>query len=961
MEKWSSLFFFATQTGALLLGDDMKHCSEVCKISGKIKSLLFYEKENSTIIITSHLLLVQFKLTTTEKLAPTRKVKLSVAGDPDTIQAIWAGNGLIAISSGENMIRLMNIEKDENYVLTLAEPMFGGVLYSDKILSLAYNPQKRTLACGTKNGYIVMWSCKSISGDAPNSSECWEAKKPTKAELNEISELYWGASHGLICGIVPQGLVLLIETHLKKKIRDSMQIIQTTQKSLEVRIQGKPAGIQINLNTTMKGLDCSQNHVLIWNGKLAKVYDVSGSSGENIEGSFECKSMIMGIVDDNIVSCINGKVDVLNSKGAVKQTFVSTEAEGDITSLELNSKRMITATSSNQIKIWDITRKVWKQIGMARPFEGDGKPFGEIKLISVNSDGTKLCILSDTIPAPSIKVPDTKFYIYDIEYDSFLEYEISNHRVPIFCTWDLNDPRLLGVEAEYVIEGRENEDLQEEKSNQEDKCIKMLFTFFVTSENGIKEHAKIDYSSADNSLLGINVPLYYICGYNKEETKDKENEQVRMTITIQEKTFAEFEAINEEIDENTKKAILNFSASLACGNMDEAYNAVKGIHNERVWKSLAQLCIKTKRLDVAQTCLGNMRFARGAKALRECSNEPEVEAKIATVAIHLNKIDNAKQLYSDCGRHDLLIKLLEANGEWEEAIKVAEKNDKINLKSLYYKIAKSYEYSREIETSIKYYELAGVGNNEIPRMLWSHGRLDKLEAYIQEKKDPSLYKWWGQYQESKNNAEEAIKFYKLAQDDASLARIACSRDDLEGASKIALESADPYAAYHVARKYEASGHIQEAIKFYTRSQRLHHAIRLAKTKGMDSEIFNLSLLSSKAIMLQSAAYFEDEKQYEKAATLYDKGGNSKKALTLAEQHKLFDLMKTLSTNRVDEDDPEMLPKNAQILIDNGQYEKAVHLLLTAKLYEEAVELCEKNNVPMSEELAKYFCFIINYF
>ena len=45
------------------------------------------------------------------------------------------------------------------------------------------------------------------------------------------------------------------------------------------------------------------------------------------------------------------------------------------------------------------------------------------------------------------------------------------------------------------------------------------------------------------------------------------------------------------------------------------------------------MCVKTKRLDVAQVCLGNMRFARGAKAAREAEDEKEIEAQLAMVAI----------------------------------------------------------------------------------------------------------------------------------------------------------------------------------------------------------------------------------------------------------------------------------------------------------------------------------------
>lgn len=41
---------------------------------------------------------------------------------------------------------------------------------------------------------------------------------------------------------------------------------------------------------------------------------------------------------------------------------------------------------------------------------------------------------------------------------------------------------------------------------------------------------------------------------------------------------------------------------------------------------MAAMSVKTKRIDVAEICLGNMRFARGAKAIRESKKEPELEA-----------------------------------------------------------------------------------------------------------------------------------------------------------------------------------------------------------------------------------------------------------------------------------------------------------------------------------------------
>lgn len=71
---------------------------------------------------------------------------------------------------------------------------------------------------------------------------------------------------------------------------------------------------------------------------------------------------------------------------------------------------------------------------------------------------------------------------------------------------------------------------------------------------------------------------------------------------------------------------MNFSFYLSTGNVDEAYKSVKSIENPAVWEKMAQMCVKSKRLDVAEICIGNMRFGRGARAIRESKIEPELEA-----------------------------------------------------------------------------------------------------------------------------------------------------------------------------------------------------------------------------------------------------------------------------------------------------------------------------------------------
>jgi hypothetical protein len=57
----------------------------------------------------------------------------------------------------------------------------------------------------------------------------------------------------------------------------------------------------------------------------------------------------------------------------------------------------------------------------------------------------------------------------------------------------------------------------------------------------------------------------------------------------------------------------------------------QAIKNPAVWENMAHLCIKNKRLDVAEHCLGNMEHARGARAVREAKSIEELDARVATV------------------------------------------------------------------------------------------------------------------------------------------------------------------------------------------------------------------------------------------------------------------------------------------------------------------------------------------
>jgi intraflagellar transport protein 140 len=156
---------------------------------------------------------------------------------------------------------------------------------------------------------------------------------------------------------------------------------------------------------------------------------------------------------------------------------------------------------------------------------------------------------------------------------------------------------------------------------------------------------------------------------------------------------------------------------------------------------MAHMCVKTKRLDVAEVCLGNMCHARAAAAVREAKQEPELEAQVAAVAIQLGLLDDAARLYRECGRYDLLNELYRNSGFWERAIAVAETRDRIHLRTTHHLYAQHLEGIGDIKGAIEHYKIAQTHFTQVPRMLFSLGRMDELNDFIHRSQNPQLWKY----------------------------------------------------------------------------------------------------------------------------------------------------------------------------------------------------------------------------
>ncbi|KAF7471270.1 hypothetical protein GHT09_017613 [Marmota monax] len=323
---------------------------------------------------------------------------------------------------------------------------------------------------------------------------------------------------------------------------------------------------------------------------------------------------------------------------------------------------------------------------------------------------------------------------------------------------------------------------------------------------------------------------------------------------------------------------------------------------------------------------------------------------IAVIVLSLLQ-EEAEQLYKECQRYDLLNRLYQASGQWQNAMAVAELHDRIHLRTTCYNYAKHLEASADRGLALSYYEKSDTHRFEVPRMLSED--LQSLELYINKMKDKTLWRWWAQYLESQAEMDAALRYYELAQDYFSLVRIHCFQGNIQKAAEIANETGNWAASYHLARQYESQEEVKQAVHFYTRAQAFNNAIRLCKENGLDDQLINLALLSSPEDMIEAARYYEEKgKQMDRAVMLYHKAGHFSKALELAFTTQQFAALQLIAEDLDENSDPALLARCSDFCIEHRQFEKAVELLLAAKKYHEALQLCLEQNMIITEEMAE---------
>ncbi|XP_059548609.1 intraflagellar transport protein 140 homolog isoform X2 [Myotis daubentonii] len=969
-------FFVSLMDGTVHYVDEKGKTTQLASTDSSIQTLFYLEKREALVVVTENLLLSLYSVTPEGKAEEVMKVKLSGKTGHQADIALIEGS-LLVTAIGEAALRFWDLEGGENYVLSPEEKF--GFEKGENINCVSYCKIKGLLAAGTDKGRVAMW--KKVPG--PHSSrgvegkDMWTLQTPTELEGN-ITQIKWGSRKNLLAVNNTNAVVILSAQAMSSHFHQQAAAVQLSPSLLNVSFLS--TGLTYNLRTDMhiSGVFVTKDAVAVWNGKQVVVFEPSGAILRNA-GTFLCESPVLAMHEENLYTVEPNRVQVRTWQGTVKQLLLFSETEGNPCFLDICGNYLVIGTDLAHFKSFDLSRREAKVHCSCKNLAELVPGVGGIVSLRCNANGNKISIH----PSKADSSPDSRICFYDVEMDTVTVFDFKMgqidqrealsfngqettknyafgdgtlaHLVPVSHFWDQSEPRLFVCEAVREATGAQLQPA-DRKAHAKDSAgptaDALVLAFLISEEHGFLLQDSFSRPPTYRSLLGMEVPHYYFTKKPGEADSDNwvDSQDNRIPQMVGRRPLRDFVGL-EDCDKATRNAMLNFSFFIAVGDMDEAFKSIKLIKSEAVWENMARMCVKTQRLDVAKVCLGNMGHARGARALREAEQEPELEARVAMLAIQLGMLEEAEQLYKKCQRYDLLNKLYRASGQWQKAIEVAEHQDRVHLRTTYYNYAKHLEASADCSLALSYYEKSDTHRFEVPRMLSED--LQSLELYINKMKDKTLWRWWAQYLESQAEMDAALRYYELTQDYFSLVRIHCFQGNIQKAAEIANETGNWAASYHLARQYESQEEVRQAVHFYTRAQAFNNAIRLCKENGLDDQLMNLALLSSPKDMIEAACYYEEKgEQMDRAVMLYHKAGHFSKALELAFATQQFGALQLIAEDLDEKSDPALLARCSDFFLEHNQYEKAVELLLAAKKYQEALQLCLEQNMTITEEMAE---------
>ncbi|XP_036142588.1 intraflagellar transport protein 140 homolog [Monomorium pharaonis] len=950
-------FYIGTINGTIYFVDAQGQCKEVFNTNGAaLNCLLYHQTRDSIIVMTEGLNIGHFQIDPISgELTELTKVKLSGRSDASRATGTtlcWIGGNTLAVLTGELAVRCWDLHTGDTYVLSPPDLSNRNVATPQEICtSLAFCKNNDTLAAGTNLGTVYLWKRKCVSDCDENA---WPNVPESCTIHGTVKQLMWGVSlsrNSLLAVNCITNVFILHQQLMCAVYNDGVCASQLTPTQILLEMDKQMYTLKTEMQVQV--IAVSREYIAVSSGRQIIVNRINKGANLNtsVLATFSCDTEKMLIYEHTLIVLTPTIIQLRSIEGSIIQMLPTLPEEGEPITMELTGHYLTVASLNGILKIWNLGKHEAKLHTRAMATYEAISDFAEIIEARCNSD----CRCVSITVAMANLMPSSVLYIWDIESDQIHELDFGesddlgddNSALAAQCKgrlvtahcWDMEDPRLLVCRAQRLesYNSKDNKD-----NDQTVQASVVLVSLFATSDHGIVIQDVKPIADEDCRLLGVCSP--HIVILNSEKSLNRNSKIVPLLMR-------DFEELGE-CDSVTKKAVIDFSYHISVANMEEAFKAIKSIKNEAVWKSLAKMCVKTKQLNMALLCLGHMKQANAARALREAmqDNNLSLEAQVGILAVELSLYTDAERLFREAKRLDLLGRLYEAQNKFKEAIELANNENKIREKTSYYNYARVLEQQGKVAEAIDMYTKADCHRFEVPRMLLTRPR--ELLTYLNNSEESDIKNWHAQYIESTGDMETALRLYEQAKDTLSMTRLLCYFGREDEVCELVTRTNHAAAAYHLAAHYESKNNVVQAIHFYTVAKAYTNAIRLCKEHDMLEELWPLAILAPRPSQIDVAKFYEDNDQSDRAVLLYHKAGLLHKALDVAFRMRQYSALQLIITDMNADSDPALIHKCADYFMQNDQIDKAVDLLATGRNYMAALDLIQQHNIVLSEELAE---------
>lgn len=336
-----------------------------------------------------------------------------------------------------------------------------------------------------------------------------------------------------------------------------------------------------------------------------------------------------------------------------------------------------------------------------------------------------------------------------------------------------------------------------------------------------------------------------------------------------------------------------------------------------LWQALAKRCIKERDIETALLMHSKMGEAAFVRMVRQEMARHGKTTASALLALHQDMVHDVEVILKDVDKGQVS-KFYQLQNKWHE---VFSHEDKLSLKSAYFKYARQLEKENKIPDAVKYYEMSG-NVLQIPKMFFETGDLDQMQQYCLKASDSTsnssrtLITWLGQYCESQGKMSRALELYGKAKDHYNLVRLLCHQGQLSNATDLVNEVQSERDANNQPEEDDnltsailyLGKHLEnidalQSIQYYLKCNAILHAIRVCLVNELYDELVlvaveHCSPEEARKLLDTYCKSHEEMINKENLVKLYYKSGYIKESIHFAIRHHLWDELRAVCGNEI---------------------------------------------------------------